>query len=519
MVQREGEDQSVPVEDNDALKTASNTLQSASSSTVSIADIRVTLDLLEHQISQYREALDQNEPSMPSHTALIDEIDEEELGSIAEEIAAEAATFFDRQLDPQELPAHRSTETTTTFEDAPSEDMAKTVYAPDDLDDVVEVRASEPEPEPLEISAVEMPELFAELQHQLEFGLHETASVSVFRDGEEMVKYLSSSIGSGVTPMPEPLLRAFSSGKAMAAAVIWRLLDAGTLEIDAPIANYWPEFAQRGKTSVTLRHVLTHTAGLPLDFGRGDVDWGDWGRMSDILASMPLDYEPGKVVHYHAITFGVLVAETASRATGLNFTDLFEREVASPLKLADAHFTVDFDDDDVLRRVKPLRVSEGYFDPDMPRKMDWLLENQVLSPGATCITTASDLAKLYSIVCNGGMTPKGEVWLSETAATNVYAIHASAYNIEDMMKADVCQGVWRFGNQPNRTGAASGSSSFGHGGMGTSIAWGDPDHRISAAIITDTMQEDDLNDRRLNRISAAIRKDLGVPAGAVAELS
>ena len=60
---------------------------------------------------------------------------------------------------------------------------------------------------------------------------------------------------------------------------------------------------------------------------------GDWGRMMDILASMPLEYESGEVIHYHSITFGLLVAEIASRATGQRFVDLFESEVASPLNL------------------------------------------------------------------------------------------------------------------------------------------------------------------------------------------
>ena len=366
--------------------------------------------------------------------------------------------------------------------------------------------------------AVDMPELFEELQQQLEMGLHRTASVSVFVDGEELLAYVSSASGSGATPQPAPLFRAFSSGKAMVAATIWRLLDARVLEIDAPIALYWPEFAQRGKTGVTLRHVLTHTAGLPYDFGRGDVDWGDWGRMIDILASMPLEYEPGKVIHYHAITFGLLAAEVASRATGELFVDLFEREVKSPLGLTDTCFAVDFEDHATRQRVQSLHTSSDYHDQEMPRNMDWLLENQVVTPGGSCITTASALARLYATVCRGGMTSDGELWLSEGAAMDVFTTHASAYDVESMSKCRVGQGVWMFDEQPNRFAAPDGSSTFGHGGMGTSIAWGDPEHSIGVAVITDTMQEEDLNGKRLNRISAAIRRELNLPFGELAEL-
>ena len=486
MVQREGEDQSAPAKDDGPTDSAS--------STVGITEIRATLDLLERQVSQYREMVDQDK----------------------------ASALYGGQFEPPELPSHETPLPSSAPDVAPGEDApSATDTALDDPEGVVAITPSETEPaidpEPLATPTVEMPELFAELQSQLEIGLHETASVSVFRDGTEMLRYLSSKDGSGVTPEPQPLFRAFSCGKAMAAAIVWRLLDSGVLEIDAPVATYWPDFAQRGKTDVTLRHVLTHTAGLPLDFGRGDVDWGDWGRMSDILASMPLEYEPGKVVHYHAITFGILVAEVASAATGMNFIELFEREVVSPLELTDTRFVIEYGDD-VLQRVRPLRVADGYFDPEMPRKMDWLLANQVLSPGATCITSSSDLAKLYSTVCNGGTSPEGVSWISEEAAADVYAIHASAYNIEGMIKSRVCQGVWRFDDQPNRAGAACGSETFGHGGMGTSIAWGDPDHNISVAILTDKMQAEDVNGIRLNRISAAIRQDLQLPIGKLAEL-
>ena len=486
-----------------------------------ISRIRTTLDELEAQIAQYRKLLAEEEEAanarQEAEAPVVEVVDETQLGNIAAEIAAEAAALYDPPLEREVVATQQS-----LVEVAPLvvevEKQGEAVVAADDLlaeadeEEAIEERELLAEPE------VDLPELFAELQLQKEMGLHRTASVSIFVDGEELLSYLSSEKGSGATPEPQPLFRAFSSGKAMAAATIWRLLDAGILEINAPVAQYWPEFAQRGKSSVTLRHVLTHTAGLPRDFGRGDVDWGDWGRMIDILASMPLEYEPGEVIHYHSITFGLLVAEIASRATGQRFVDLFESEVASPLNLANTSFVVDFRDRATLERVQRLHTSADYYDREMPRKMDWLLENQILSPGASCITTASDLAKLYATVCGGGRTIDDEVWLSDEAAENVYSVHASAYDIQSMLPARIGQGVWLFDDQPNRVAATVESRTFGHGGMGTSIAWGDPDHNVGVAIVTDTMQSEELNTRRLNRLSGAIRKELDLPFGESAEL-
>ena len=491
-----------------------------------ISDIRATLDLLERQIVEYRKMLAEQEetaradaePDDAPTTQLV-ELDEEQLGSVAEAIAGQAAAYFAGQVPIEETP-EEATKVVAAVELEAAEVVEEPVVAAVEMavttaDETGEIPA---EVEGLEAPKVDLPELFAELEAQLEMGLHNAASVAVYADGEMLLEYLSAKSGSGLTPTPQPLFRAFSSGKPMAAATVWRLLDAGVLEIDAPVASYWPEFAQRGKGKVTLRHVLTHTAGLPRDFGRGDVDWGDWGRMSDILASMPLEYDPGEVIHYHSITFGILVAEIAARASGIPFVELFEREVKTPLNLADTSFVIGEEDNEKRRRVQPLIAPAGYFDREMPEKMDWLLDNQILSPGASCVTTAGDLARLYATVCNSGSTIEGEVWLSEEAAANVFATHASAYNIESMSKDRVGQGVWMFDEQPNRTAAPAGSMTFGHGGMATSIAWGDPEYGVSVAIITDTMLDDDLNGRRLNRISAAVRRDLGLPVGSVEEI-
>ena len=103
-----------------------------------------------------------------------------------------------------------------------------------------EIDEGSAEEEGLEAPKVDLPELFAELEAQLEMGLHNAASVAVYADGEMLLEYLSAKSGSGVTPTPQPLFRAFSSGKPMAAAAVWRLLDAGVLEIDAPVRAIGP---------------------------------------------------------------------------------------------------------------------------------------------------------------------------------------------------------------------------------------------------------------------------------------
>ncbi len=360
-----------------------------------------------------------------------------------------------------------------------------------------------------------------ELQTQLDAGLHTSASLTVYSHGKKLIDTVSGSpvniYGDPIQHDLElPLYRAFSCGKALVAATIWRLIDAGIVEIDEPIAQCWPEFAQRGKTTVTLRHALTHTSGLP--FEPAPIEWPDWGRVTDIIAGLPLESEPGKIIQYHALTFGWIVGEIASRASGLSFDEVFEREVKTPLRLEDTFFSIHPDDRSTLRRVTNIRSSSDYSVPNMPENMDWLLKHEISAPGGTCVTSSSDLARLYATVSNDGVTTDGDRWISSEAASNVYRIHKHGYDIEDMTEKLVGQGVWLSVGDLDRAAAPIESKTFGHGGMATSIAWGDPEHSIGIAFLTDKMIPEDQNICRLNRISAAVRHDLGIPVGEVAEM-
>lgn len=403
----------------------------------------------------------------------------------------------------------------------------------------------------------EFTETISELETQLELGLHRCASVAVYVAGRKVLDFTSGSPKSIVNDeiaifddQHPPLFRAFSCGKTLVAATIWRLIDAGAVDIDAPVAKYWPEFAQRRKSTITVRHALTHSAGLPYDFARADADWVDWGRMCDIIASIPTETAPGSVIQYHTMTFGWIVGELAAHATGLSFTEAFEREVKNPLKLNDTHFTISNHDHNTLNRIADLAVASEFPDQQMPFKMQWLLDTEVNAPGGSCISTASDLARLLATVSNRGKTVSAVTpdphdgqddnnnrdhdddthheaghgannghWLSPETASDVHAVHMHGYDIEDMTEERVGQGVWRLNvYQPNRAGAPEDAIVFGHGGMGTSIVWGDPDANVGFACLTDTLQPEELNYRRLNRISAAVRRDLGLETGQLAQL-
>ncbi|GAA1419288.1 serine hydrolase domain-containing protein [Catellatospora coxensis] len=136
--------------------------------------------------------------------------------------------------------------------------------------------------------------------------------------------------GRAVTP-GTPFF-SFSTGKALTSTVVHVLAEQGRLDYDLRLAEVWPEFARNGKSGVTLRHVLTHTAGLPaLPPDVTAADLADWGRMCAILADTAPEWEPGTAHGYHVWTYGWLVGETVRRVTGRTLSQVLATDVAAPL--------------------------------------------------------------------------------------------------------------------------------------------------------------------------------------------
>ncbi|MEU3454552.1 serine hydrolase domain-containing protein [Micromonospora sp. NPDC006766] len=130
-----------------------------------------------------------------------------------------------------------------------------------------------------------------------------------------------------------------STGKGLTATVVHVLAERGRLDYDLPIAEVWPEFARHGKDRITLRHALTHTAGLPaLPADITAADFTDWERMCTLLAAAEPSWAPGERLAYHAWTFGWLVGEVVRRITGRRISEVLADEVAGPLGVPDELF-------------------------------------------------------------------------------------------------------------------------------------------------------------------------------------
>ena len=126
----------------------------------------------------------------------------------------------------------------------------------------------------------------------------------------------------------------FSCTKAATALCAHILADRGALDLDAPVAEIWPEFAANGKGAATTRMMLDHTLGLPAIRQQLKVDcMTDWTYMTDLLAAEEPFWEPGTRLAYHALTYGFTVGEVVRRVSGMSLGSFFRKEVTDPLGL------------------------------------------------------------------------------------------------------------------------------------------------------------------------------------------
>ena len=165
------------------------------------------------------------------------------------------------------------------------------------------------------------------------------ASLALNIDGEMVVDLWGGWTDEArTTPWTEhTIANVFSTTKTVTALAALVLVDRGDLDLDAPVARYWPEFAANGKTGIKVRHLLSHTSGVsgweqPITL----EDVYDWDKSTALLAAQAPWWEPGTASGYHMLNYGHLIGEVIRRITGLRLGEFLAAQVAGPLG-ADFH--------------------------------------------------------------------------------------------------------------------------------------------------------------------------------------
>jgi len=343
---------------------------------------------------------------------------------------------------------------------------------------------------------------------------HETGlQVAVIKDGQLAIDAISGLADprSGTAVSTDSLFWAGSTAKGVAASVAHVLAERGELDYDLRVAEVWPEFASHGKDTVTLRHVLQHTAGLPgLPPDTTVRDLCDWDRMCAALAAAQLWWEPGTRFGYHAKTFGFLLGEIIRRATGHTISAVLRDAITRPLGVeADVHFRVP---EPMLGRVA-MQVSADGPPPEAPaagspldRAMpvgvrpdaDYanrrdLLTSDVPSEGTM---TARGVARIYAAL----LGDIDEVFL--VSSQRLAAMAAVTVTATDEVMG--FPATWAFGYSPSRPGGSPSrlGSAFGMVGMNGSAAYADIDTHIAVALMRNRFTAGLATAGRIDRIVA-----------------
>jgi CubicO group peptidase (beta-lactamase class C family) len=177
------------------------------------------------------------------------------------------------------------------------------------------------------------------LEQHLASGEDVGAAVAVYLRGELVADLWGGHIDEAKTKPWErdTIVNVWSVTKTMTFLVALMLVDRGELDLEACVSDYWPEFAQNGKSDIEVRHVLGHTAGLPCwTAPLRPEDLADWDRCTSMLAAQEPLWAPGTASGYHLVTQGYLIGEIVRRITGVSLGTFLKAEVADAIG-ADFH--------------------------------------------------------------------------------------------------------------------------------------------------------------------------------------
>jgi CubicO group peptidase (beta-lactamase class C family) len=321
--------------------------------------------------------------------------------------------------------------------------------------------------------------------------------------GEKLVVDIWGGIADQASGRPweeDTITLVFSAAKGPTATCIHQLVEAGRLDVDLPIAHYWPEFGCNGKEKITLRMVLSHQAGLAAI--EADLTLEQvlaWQPVVDAIAAQAPNWEPGTKHGYHARSFGWILGELIRRVTGEMPGQYLAEHICKPLGL---RYWVGLPAErlpDCATLIPPQGGSNaiaellgadsltaqvmsgpcGLFGYNEMWNRPEVLQAQM--PSSNGVGDARSLARFYAAVAGevDGVSLLGPEQLARACEQQVRGPDAVIFH-------ETCFGLG-YGLQPSLAPGA-GPRSFGHPGAGGALAFADPDAQLGFAYVMNAMQ-------------------------------
>jgi CubicO group peptidase (beta-lactamase class C family) len=322
----------------------------------------------------------------------------------------------------------------------------------------------------------------------------------------------------------DTLFTSWSTTKGFVATCVHILADRGKLDYDEPIATWWPEFAANGKGTATVRHALTHAIGVPqMPDGVTPEMMTDWDAMCAAIAALPPLWEPGTKTGYHAWTFGWINGEIIRRVDGRPIAQFAREELCDPLGIKDFYLGIPVE---VEPRVAPLRQADdhradfasltGLAARAMPAHVTTAEVvnrpdiRRASIPGGGGIMNARAIARHYAMLAGWGELDGVRILSSE----RVDIIRAQQTHDTDMLFGDRARkglGYFLGGSEDDGGSLTAGPNrgAFGHGGMGGSYGFADPERRLAFGLTKNLMRSGFVTQNTIAyRVAEAIRAAL-----------
>ena len=348
------------------------------------------------------------------------------------------------------------------------------------------------------------------------------ASVAVVAGGEPVV-HLWAGWADPARTRPwqqDTLMNVWSTTKAVTSLCAHLLIDRGELDPDAPVARYWPEFAQAGKGDIPVRWIMSHRSGLTgLAAPVSLADYYDWDKITGLLAQQEPLFPPGTGTGYQAITFGYLVGEVIRRITGQSCGTFFGSEIAGPLG-ADFHIGLPGTELDRCSELQGVRPSEdeqaalaqayanaspaaqaALLNPaltgDEANADDWRMAE---IPAANGHGTALGLVTVYGTLTDGSeRLISAKTLQAARAGQGRFTDVVLGFPLEFGLGVALSGPEGHFGPNP---------AAFGHDGFGGSTVCADPEGGVAVAYVMNRMGMNLADDPRKMALIDAVYRSL-----------
>jgi len=382
--------------------------------------------------------------------------------------------------------------------------MTGKISVPADLDAVTTI--GDEDHSGIDARAIE--QIWDSVRYWYQSGLHPAIQVCLRHKGRVV---LNRAIGHGwgngpddspdtekILATPETPFCVYSAAKAISSTVVHMLVERGYFSLDDRVCDYLPEYTSHGKDRTTIRHVMTHSAGVPIHTGpRPDVTKvNDSEYTRQQLAALKPVYRPGLIHIYHGLTWGPLIREIVSSATGRNIRDILAEEILEPLKFRWTNYGVRPEEvglvapSHVTGKPLPAPIAAAFRaavggTPDriIPLSNTPLFLTSIV-PSSSTVSNADELSRFAEILRRGGELDGVRILRPETLRTATAPCRRMRPDVATGLKpmrwgTGYMLGGKRFGPFGRNT-----ESAFGHTGLVDIAVWADPARSLSAAVVS-----------------------------------